>query len=546
MWSAPYEGLVGWRYLLRRRPHPRVLIIGLVILGVGLLMNMTAFDALKASPGSTQSIYQDNPLLLQINLWGGLGLMIFGGCTLLFGLLSLWLTIFSAFSAFMITIGVALVIVVLGVMNGFQADLRNKIINTHAHVIIEPPKGKPTFGDYRDLAEIARGVEGVVGASPYLSTEVMLSSKTNLSAVVLQGINPDNIGETSQLPQNLKRGSLDHLRDPSTLKPMGLEDLPPRGDLSEAEDRIAAHLAAEAQRAAEARAAEEAAAPAEPDDLDDFGMALPAPKAPKPGELPAVIIGESLRRSLNLWPGESLNVISPFGDLGPNGPIPRSRPFRLSGWYSFGMVDYDTKLAYASLEAVQRFMGLGDVAGGVQVRVSDLDQARAVRDQLQQTLGDKVRVSDWQDRNRNLFSALKLEKVAMFLVLSINILLAAFSIVGTLVITIFERKREIAILNACGAPSGGIRRIFMAQGAFTGAVGCVLGGTVGVSLGYVLGTLRLPMDTNVYYIDAIPVDLRAVDVVAIIGTAMLVSVLSTLYPAHYASRLKPVEGLSND
>ncbi|MFN3198673.1 MAG: FtsX-like permease family protein [Bradymonadia bacterium] len=543
MWSAPYEGLVGWRYLLRRRLSPRVLIIGLVILGAGLGMTSSAFDALSGGQGLTQGIYQDNPLLLQVMLYGGLGLLIFGGCVVLFGLLSAWLTIFSAFSAFMITIGVALVIVVLGVMNGFQADLRNKIINTHAHVVIEPPKGVDGFGDYREIARLARETEGVIGASPYLSTEVMLSSRTNLSAVLLQGIDPDTVGETSQLPQNIERGDLETLKDPSLLKPMDLEDVPPAGNLSEGEDRIAAHLAAEAQRDAEAAAEGEEAEAAE---ADSFGMALPAPKKQDPSLLPVVFIGKELRRSLNLWPGESVNVISPFGDLGPNGPIPRSRPFRLGGWYKFGMLDYDTKLAYASLPAVQAFMGLGDVAGGIQVKVSDLEGARAVRDSLQAALGDRARVSDWQDRNRNLFSALKLEKVAMFLVLSINILLAAFSIIGTLVITIFERKREIAILNACGAPSSGIRRIFMAQGAFTGAVGCLLGGTVGVSLGYALATMRLPMDTNVYYIDAIPVDLRLTDVVAIIAVAMLVSVVSTLYPAHYASRLKPVEGLSND
>jgi lipoprotein-releasing system permease protein len=208
------------------------------------------------------------------------------------------------------------------------------------------------------------------------------------------------------------------------------------------------------------------------------------------------------------------------------------------------MLEFDTRLAYTSIGALQRYLGLEDVVGGIQVRVADIEQARAVRDRLRALLGDSVRVSDWQELNSNLFSALKLEKIAMFLVLSINILLAAFAITATLVMTIIERRRQVAILSAMGAHPGGIVRIFMSQGLFNGALGAGVGAALGLSLGLGLSAVQLPMDGSVYYLPNIPVDVRVVDVAAIVLVALAISVLSTIYPAIYAARLRPVEGLS--
>ncbi|MBU1430544.1 FtsX-like permease family protein, partial [Myxococcota bacterium] len=235
----------------------------------------------------------------------------------------------------------------------------------------------------------------------------------------------------------------------------------------------------------------------------------------------------------------------PQGDLGPNGPIPKSRPFRVAGFFESGMLLFDSKLIYATLPDVQRFLGLEDVAGAIQIRVEDLEEARLVRDRLRVALaGRDLKITDWQARNRSLFSALKLEKIAMFLVLSINILLAAFSITSTLVMTIIERKREVAILMAMGSSHAAILRIFMSQGAFTGALGSLLGAIIGLSGGLALSRFGLPLNTEVYYISAIPIDVRVIDVLSIILVALLVSLLSTVYPALYASRLRPVEGLN--
>jgi lipoprotein-releasing system permease protein len=430
------------------------------------------------------------------------------------------------------------VILVLGVMNGFQKDLRTKILDTQAHVVIDAPDGSQYFGDYRALTEKARTVEGVTGATPFLQTEVMITSPTNLQPALLKGVDISTVGQANRLPETVKEGRLEALERPELVKPFSLDDHPSLGDLPDGRDRA---------RAAAGLDLEDAATPSAPDpELAAAGMEIPAPAAATAGRgvLPALLLGTELRRNLNLWAGERLNIVSPIGDLGPNGPIPKSRPFRVAGWFESGMLEFDTRLAYTSIGALQRYLGLEDVVGGIQVRVADIEQARAVRDRLRALLGDSVRVSDWQELNSNLFSALKLEKIAMFLVLSINILLAAFAITATLVMTIIERRRQVAILSAMGAHPGGIVRIFMSQGLFNGALGAGVGAALGLSLGLGLSAVQLPMDGSVYYLPNIPVDVRVVDVAAIVLVALAISVLSTIYPAIYAARLRPVEGLS--
>jgi lipoprotein-releasing system permease protein len=491
-----------------------VLCTGLLIAGTGSLL--------------------EQPNVVQVLQGIGAGLAVMGGILTLFGALNTYMTVFSAFSTFMVTVGVAEVILVLGVMNGFQGDLRSKIIDTYAHVTIEADAPGELLADYASLAKQVRTVEGVVGATPILRTEVMLSAPTNMAAAALVGIDPGSIAETSRLTHQLNRGCIEVLADPRA---------------------ICAHWALESAdrvkgvHPVSVDVVQNEDAPAEkkspPDDEDEL-MAFPAPERNSAGPPPRLLVGAELRRNLSVWPDELINVVSPTGDLGPEGPVPRSRPFQLGGWFASGMLEFDTKLAYAGLSAVQQYMGVDDVASAIHIRVADLEGARNVRDRLRAVLPKRLRVTDWQERNRSLFSALKLEKVAMFLILTINILLAAFSITSTLVMTIIERKREIAILMAMGSSTRSVLKIFMSQGAFTGAVGSVLGSTIGLASGLSLAKLGLPLNQDVYYISAVPVDVRTTDVVAIIIVALLVSLASTVYPALYASRLRPVEGLNGE
>ncbi|MCA9546279.1 MAG: ABC transporter permease, partial [Myxococcales bacterium] len=415
-----YESLVGWRYLLRRRRQLLVLGVGLALLGAGI--GLVAWGVqIQQDAGGAISVFGNRAGAAQTLMGVGGGLAVLGGCVGLFGLLNAFLTVFAAFSAFMVTIGVAEVILVLAVMNGFQGDLRGKIIDTYAHVVIESATQGGQLSDYRALAETARTIPEVTGATPVLTTEVMFSSRTNLAAVVLMGVDIETVGQANKLPKFMKKGALTDLTDPE-----GVEARAWRTKVDRPEG------------APDTEGEPEPEAPAPAGDLGD--MAFPTPAAGRPKPLPTLLLGDELRKSLGMWPGERVNVISPFGELGPQGPVPRSRPFRVAGWFASGMLEFDSKLAYADLSAVQQFMGLDDVASAVQIRTTSLEAARGVRDALQAKLGPAVKVADWQQRNRNLFSALKLEKIAMFLVLTINILLAAFSITSTLVMTIIERR----------------------------------------------------------------------------------------------------------
>ena len=539
---SAYEGVVGWRYLIRPRARPLVLMIGLIT-----LVPAAGIAAYFGGADASRNLFTDDRNVAWIVQVVAGSVAAVGGCITIFGLLNTFQTTFSAFGSFMVTIGVAEVILVLGVMNGFQADLRSKIIDTHAHVVIEPigtPVGLP---DYRSLAAQARVVEGVVGASPFVNTEVMLSSRSNLAAAMLQGIDIQTVGQAGKLPETLKRGRLEALENSALVESFELRH-PPNQALIDELEALQAKLEArqaDAERAQPPKTGLEDANVSRAQ-LETMGLAIPMPKPGASRHPASLILGAELRRNLNVWPGEVVNVVSPYGELGPTGPVPKSRPYRVAGWFESGMLEFDTKLAYGSLSAVQRYMGVADVVSGIQVRVAVLEEARQVRDRLQAVLGSTVRVTDWQERNRNLFSALKLEKVVMFLVLTINILLAAFSITGTLVMTVLERQREIAILRTLGATAGAIIRIFVAQGAFVGVLGSLLGASLGLAGGLVLAKMGLPMDPEVYYISAIPIDVRAVDVVSIIAVALLVCVISTIYPALYASRLRPLEGLAGE
>ena len=250
-----------------------------------------------------------------------------------------------------------------------------------------------------------------------------------------------------------------------------------------------------------------------------------------------------MKKNLSVNLGEKLTAISPFGELGPTGPIPKKQVFQVSGWFSSGMLEYDSHMVYVDLKEVQRFLGLDNVVNQIQIKAEDIEQSAQVAATLQTTLGHRYLVTDWRQRDQRLFSALQLEKVAMFVVLGINIILAAFSIVSTLVMTILERRKEVAIFSAMGATQASIFRIFLTQGAYIGLIGALLGALIGGGLSLGLQKLGLPLNQEVYYISAVPVSIEGVDVLIIIGVALLVSILSTVYPARLAAKINTIEGL---
>jgi lipoprotein-releasing system permease protein len=263
------------------------------------------------------------------------------------------------------------------------------------------------------------------------------------------------------------------------------------------------------------------------------------------GGLPGIILGRELASNLGVFVGDKVNVISPVGEIGPMGMLPRVRQFRVAAIFEIGMFEYDANLVLTGMEAAQEFFGLGkDEITGVQLKLDDIYKAAPVREDLQKKLGFPFQVMDWMQMNKNLFSALKLEKFAMFVILILIILVASFNIISNLIMNVLEKSREIAILKAMGATSRGIMAVFMMQGLFIGLIGTAIGISGGYALGYILNRyelIKLPAD--VYYLSHLPVMMKLSDFVAVSLSAIIISFLSTLYPAWQAAKLNPVEPL---
>jgi len=261
-------------------------------------------------------------------------------------------------------------------------------------------------------------------------------------------------------------------------------------------------------------------------------------------EIPGIILGKELARSLGAFKGDIINILSPVGEIGPLGMLPKVKKFRVVGIFEVGMFEYDFNLVLTDIVSAQEFFGINRDITGIELRLDDIYKAPVVRERIQKKLEFPLYARDWMQMNRNLFSALKLEKFAMFIILILIILVASFNIVSTLIMNVIEKKREIAILKAMGATNNGIMTIFMLQGLLIGISGTIIGVVGGYLLSYVLNTyqiIKLPAD--VYYLSHLPVKMKFFDFLVISLSAIIISFLATIYPAWQAAKLNPVEPL---
>jgi lipoprotein-releasing system permease protein len=260
--------------------------------------------------------------------------------------------------------------------------------------------------------------------------------------------------------------------------------------------------------------------------------------------MPGIILGKELAGSLGVFQGDVIHILSPVGKIGPLGMLPKIKQFRVVGIFEVGMFEYDSNLVLTDIGAAQEFFDMKKDITGIQLRLADIYKASLVRERIQKELAFPLYAKDWMQMNRNLFSALKLEKFAMFIILILIILVASFNIVSTLIMNVMEKKREIAILKAMGATDRGIMHIFMLQGMFIGVVGTIIGVTGGYLLCYILNTyeiIKLPAD--VYYLSHLPVKTKFIDFVTVSLSAIIISFLATIYPAWQAAKMNPVEPL---
>jgi lipoprotein-releasing system permease protein len=394
-----------------------------------------------------------------------------------------FISIITIISIVGVAVGVMTLIVVLAVMNGFEKTLKEKILGTQAHLVVLKAN-QQGMDHYEEILKQVQDVKGVVSAAPFIFNQVMLSSESSVSGVVIKGIDPDRVGKVTELAHNMKAGRLQDLKGES-----------------------------------------------------DF---------------PGIILGAELAKHLGVTLNDAIQVVSPLGTMTPMGMMPKMKRFRAVGIFYSGMYEYDNTMAYVSLESAQKFFGMGARVTGIEIKSKDIYNVKEIGKEIRQKLGFPFWTKDWMEMNRNLFSALKLEKIAMFIILVLIVLVAALNIISTLIMVVMEKSKDIAILKSMGTPSKGILRIFIIEGGIIGVVGTALGTILGLgialNLDKIVGFLENRFgfkifSPDIYYIEKFPSQVNPMDVGLIIMTAILISLLATLYPSWRASKLDPAEAL---
>jgi len=436
-----------------------------------------------------------------------------------------FLTVISILSICGVALSSCALSSVVSVMGGFSDDLKRKILGNNAHIIVDTTSGTP-WADYESTLAEVRKTPGVIGATPVLHGEVMASSASNLAGVIVTGIDPKSITSVIDIEHNLKYenggvGRLDYLVHPEKLTHLPANEIIGMGPGGEPYYK-GPEL------------------PGLPDDLDPSVRSVIIVKPDRQG----IILGRELAKTLHVYVGDEVTLVSPLGDLGPMGVMPRTKRFRVAGMFYSGMYEYDATYVYTLLPDAQEYFATGDKISAIEIKADDAERAERVAPAVTTKIHrQELRVRDWREINKNLFSALKLERFATFIILSIAIMVASFCIVCTLLLMVTEKGKEIAILKAIGASDGSILRTFMTEGVIIGGIGTVFGVATALALCAGLSWFGLRLDPEVYYIDRLPISVSGWDFLKVAAAAFTITTLSTVYPAWAASRLRPVDGL---
>jgi len=381
-----------------------------------------------------------------------------------------------------VAVGVMALVVVIGVLNGLQTDLRERILSGGPHAIVLQLDNGFKMDEWGTVLDRVRADEDVVAAAPFVLTNVVLNAGDAYNAtVVLRGIADDPAA-------NQMTGLVDHL-------------------------------------------------------------VLGAPPfTPTESGAPGVVVGRGLAEQLGLYIGKTVTAVSlentPLTSLGFQPTMAR---FEVVGVFQTGLYQYDDELAIVGLPEAQRLLGLGAAVTGVEFDVRDPWESAVVAARIEEGLGFPYRIDDWQRLNGSLFSALKLEKLAMFVILTLIVLVASFNIVSTLIMIVSDKTREIGILRGMGVTAAAIGRVFRSMGLFIGIVGTVIGGLLGALLAWLLRTFEfIELPQNVYFIDRLPISLDPIDVSLILAGSVIISFIATIYPARKASDLTPVDAIRHE
>lgn len=384
-------------------------------------------------------------------------------------------------------LGVAALIVVLAVMNGFETELRNKILGINSHIVLMKYSG--LMDNYDKVIQEIKGTDGVVASTPFIYGQAMLKYKERVTGVVVRGIAVKSALDVISFGK-MKEGKIENLA-PNTAE-----------------------------------------------------KSLPG--------TPKLVIGKELADNLGIILFDVVEIVLPVGIPTPLGIVPRIKKFRVVGIFDSGFYEYDSSLVFMSLEDAQTFLNMKDEVTGVGIKVNDVYRAKEIAVNIESKLGFTYWARSWMEMNKNLFSALKLEKRVMFIILSLIVLVAAFSIITSLIMSVMEKTRDIAILKSMGATAKSIMKIFMIQGLIIGIIGITLGCVTGITIALNLETITafiehlfgfkvLPQD--VYYLNHLPSQVNYGDVALIVIITAVICFLASIYPSWNASRLDPAEAL---
>jgi lipoprotein-releasing system permease protein len=388
-----------------------------------------------------------------------------------------FISVIAIFSLLGIALGVATLIIVMSVMNGFRAELLDRILGLNGHLGVYGVAGP--LPDYDPLADRIRKVPDVVKVVPLVEGQVMASAGGRASGALVRG----------QKIEDLKSGAVgQHLRAGSV------------------------------------------------DDLQDDG----------------VLIGTRLAMKLGLRLGDDITLISPQGNPTPFGTMPRIKAFRVAGLFELGMSEYDSSLVFTAMPIAQTFFRVPEAVTSLEVFVGDPDNVRRTTHELGAIIGAEARIIDWQQANSSFFNAIQVERNVMFLILTLIIIVAAFNIISSMIMLVKDKGRDIAILRTMGATRGMVLRIFILAGASVGIVGTVSGFVLGIAFCANIETIRQFIqnltgtqlfDPTIYFLSQLPAKVDPGEVAAVVGMALALSFLATIYPSWRAARLDPVEAL---
>ncbi|MFP6662949.1 MAG: lipoprotein-releasing ABC transporter permease subunit [Deltaproteobacteria bacterium] len=384
-----------------------------------------------------------------------------------------------------VAIGVMTLCIVLAVMTGFEEDLRERILGFNPQIVLMSHGGM--VQDSAALEALVETVPGVAAAAPFIYGQVMLTSDTGVVGGIVRGVEQAQLDDVVKIRRHITQGTIDTLGERTSVE---------------------VYIDGEAERI----------------------------------EVSQIVLGFELAATLGVRVGDWVNVMSPAATATALGAVPRVKRFAVAGLFDSGMYDYDSTVLFLSLGDAQRFLKMGGNVTGLEVRVEDIDETRAVARSIEEAAGFPIYARDWMEVNRNLFMAFELEKLVQFIVLLLIVLVAAFNIAATLIMVVMEKRKDIAVLKAMGATNAAVAAIFIFKGALIGVTGTlvgVVGGLVGSLLLERYEFIELPKD--VFYVSTVPIRLELENFLAVAGASILICILATIYPARQAARLAPVE-----